>query len=124
MAVRPIAFDPSGGITVSHDDLGHTGTVAFADVRFARNIDNSIHSLFLIITCPVCGAVSTHPVAGGCDAPRVQKLFLRTYLRRAALLGIPATFAAAKERVKARVTAMDGPAYWRLESMQSEDEEV
>lgn len=124
MSVRPVAFDPSGGITVHHDELQHGGTVSLSGVRFGRKVDGTVDTDWISVTCPVCGAISFHPVSGGADAPRIQKLFLRTYLRRAAALGIQATFAAAKARVKARVQAMDGAERWRLESMQSEDEEV
>lgn len=127
MSVRPIAFDPSGGITVGHDDLGHAGAVAFVDVRFARNPDGSVNADVLELTCPQagCGAVSTHPIGGGCDAPRIQVLFARIWLRRAVALAIPVAernWAGIKARVKARVVALEGEGRWRLEALQSEDD--
>ena len=127
MAVRPIAYDPTGDATVLHDELGHTGAATFATVVFGRLVDGSVDSDVLIVACPVCGAVSCHPIGGGAAPGPVQKLFVRTVLRRAAALGIPVnqrTFAAIKVRVKARVLAMDGPDRWRLEAMQGEDDSV
>lgn len=125
MSVRPVSFDPTGGVGVWDDERGHGGPVAFADVRFGRNADGSVNPDGVDITCPVCGAVSSHPIGGGCDAPRVQLLFARIWLRRAVLLGIPTgerTWAGIKLRVKARVEAMDGPRRWRLENAATEDD--
>jgi len=125
MAVRPTAFDPTGGVSVSHDDLGHTGAVAFAGVRFGRDADGSVNPLLIEIACPVCGALSVHPIGGGCDAARIQLLFARTYLRRAVALGIPVgerTWPGIKARVKARVAALEGAERWRLENAATEDD--
>ena len=127
MSVRPVSFDTSGGVVVLHDEAGHGGAVAFADIAFGRRGDGVVDPDWLVIVCPVCGAVSMHPIAGGSHPALVQKLFLRTVLRRAAALGIPVgqrTFAAIKARVKARVIAMDGPDRFRLDAMQSEDDDV
>lgn len=123
MSVRPIAFAADGGITVLHDDLGHTGAVAFADMRFGRGPDGAVDPDFLVIACPVCGAVSVHPIGGGCDPVRVQLLFARIYSRRRAALGIPtgATWQQIKDRVRTRVEAMDGPRRWRLDNATTED---
>jgi hypothetical protein len=128
MAIRTVAFDPSGGITVNHDEAGHGGAVAFADLVFARNPDGTVNPDFLVVPCPVagCGALSVHPVGGGAAPAMVQKLFLRVVSRRAAALGIPLgqrTFAAIKARVKARVLATDSADRWRLEAMTSEDDD-
>lgn len=127
MSVRPITFDPTGGVTVSHDERGHGGVVALADVRFGRDPDGTTNPLVIELTCAVCGAVSSHPIGGGADAARVQKMFLRIWLRRAVALGIPVgerTLAGIKERVRARVEAQDGPRRWRLAAMTSEDDSV
>jgi len=129
MAVRPVGFDPTGGISALHDELGHGGAVAFADVAFGRAGDGSLDADHLLLVCPVCGAVSAHPITGGCDPVRVQLLFWRTIRRRAALgaLNIPAgqrTSAAVKQRIHDRVAALEGEARWRLEALGGEDDPV
>lgn len=124
MAIRPIAYDPTGGITVSHDELGHGGAVAFADVRFGRAPDGSVDADNLTVPCPVCAGVSCHPIGGGAAPGPVQKLFLRTILRRAALLGLSGTFAGAKTRVRNRVALLEGLDRFRLAAMTGEDDPV
>lgn len=51
--------------TVIHDELGHTGTIDPATIVHPKNMDGAENHDFLIVTCPVCQAVSTHPVGGG-----------------------------------------------------------
>lgn len=130
MSVRPVAYDPTGGVTVVHDDapVPHGGAVAFAEVRFGRAPDGSVDPETLELGCPVCGAGSCHPLGGGADPPRVQKLFLRIWLRRAALpaLAIPAsqrTFVGVKGIYRTRLAAREGLAHWRLERMAGEDDD-
>jgi hypothetical protein len=128
VSVRPVRFEPDGGIEVVHDEAGHGGTVAFADIAFGRNPDGTLNPDFIVLTCPVagCGAVSVHPVGGGAAPGEVQKLFARTVMRRAAALGIPVAqrnWAGIKGRIRARVQAMDGPERrFYLERMQGEDD--
>lgn len=122
MSVHPTTYAGDGSINVWHDEADHGGVVTFADVRFARNADNSVNALFITLACPVCGAVSMHPVGGGSHPALVQKLFLRTFLRRAAALGLAADFPTIKAYIKARVQAMDGAARWKLEHMNTEDD--
>jgi len=51
--------------TVIHDELGHTGTIDPATIVHPKNMDGTTENHdFLIVTCPVCQAVSTHPVGG------------------------------------------------------------
>lgn len=128
MSVRPVRVAADGGVEVRHDEAGHGGVVAVADVRFGRDPGGGVDPDWLELPCPVpgCGAVSYHPVGGGAHPAPVQALFLRTVLRRAAALGVPVgqrSFAAIKARVRARVLAADGdPDRWRLEAMQAEDD--
>jgi hypothetical protein len=126
MSVRPVSYDPSGGVTVWHDEMGHGGAVAFAQIVFGRRDDGSVDPTLLVLPCPVpgCNGSSVHPIGGGAAAGLVQKLFLRTILRRAAALGIAATFAAAKLRVRQLVVQEDGLDRFRLGAMQAEDDEV
>ena len=123
MSVKPTAFTrtpTSVDITVWHDEAGHGGTVAFADLTFSRNPDASVNPRFLNIPCPVCGAVSTHPIAGGATPKQIQFLFALIYRRRAVALGIPVgqrTWDAIKTRVRAAVETMDGPGRWQIDDL-------
>jgi hypothetical protein len=127
MAVRPVAYDPTGGVAVWHDEGGHGGAVAFAAVRFGQKDDGTPNPEALELTCPVCGALSVHPTGGGAAPGAVQKLFVRTLVRRAALpaLAIPPaqrTLPALLLRLRAVVDRLDGPGHFRLAGMQSEDD--
>jgi hypothetical protein len=126
MAVRPVAFDSSGGASVWHDEMGHGGAVAFGSIVFGRRDDGSVDPTILVLPCPVagCNGASAHPVGGGAAGAIVQKLFLRTILRRAAALGVAATFGAAKLRVRQLVAQTEGLDRFRLGAMQAEDDEV
>lgn len=110
-----------------HEELSHGGVVAFAAVRFGRDEAGGVNVDVLEVACPVCGALSVHPVGGGADPARIQLLFLRTIRRRRAILGLPVavgTLAGAKAFVRNRVEAQDGPTRWRLEALVSEDDPV
>lgn len=122
MPVWPTAFDPTGGVLVWHDEQNHGGAVAFAAVAFGRTVDGAVDPGTIVLACPVCGAASSHPVGGGCDAPRVELLFWRTWRRRAAALGFTAV--QAKARLKARIVAAEGPDRWRLEALATEDDPI
>jgi hypothetical protein len=127
MAVRPVAFAPDGSVQAWHDEQAHGGVVPLTDLRWGRAGDGSVDLDAIEVPCPVggCGGVSRHPIGGGVAPGAVQLLFVRTVLRRAAALGVPAgqrTFAAVKARVKARVEATDSPGRWRLDALQSEDD--
>jgi hypothetical protein len=68
---------------VIHDDArdgGHGGTIDPATVVHTTSIDGSPNANFLSITCPVCGATSTHPVGGGAQPSQVQQMFARKLL--------------------------------------------
>lgn len=108
-----------------HDDLNHGGDVAFVDVRFGRDIDGSVLVDCIELNCPVCGALSIHPISGGCAPGPVQKLFLRTIIRRAVPLGIPAgqrTLTALKLLVRNRIVTLDGAGRFKLAAMTTEDD--
>jgi hypothetical protein len=127
MSVRPISFDPTGGVLAWHDEQNHGGPVAVAALAFGRQPDGSTDPTVVLLTCPVCGATSSHPIGGGADAGRVQKMFLRLYVRRAVALGIPAgqrTLPALLARLRALVDAGDAPGRFRLGAMTTEDDEV
>lgn len=111
MAIRPTGI-VAGGVEVWHDEANHGGTVAWADVDFAKGPGGSDERRAVYLPCPVpgCGSVSWHPVTGGVDRPAVRELFARYYLRRATALGLAevTTIAEAREYVKARSREIDG----------------
>ena len=93
--------------------------------RLTHGEGRKIDADYLALACPVCGATSLHPVSGGSQPFEIQKLFLRTYARRADELGIPAeerTFPALLERVRQRIVALDGEARSAIDHMQTEDD--
>ncbi|MBO0884365.1 MAG: hypothetical protein J2P17_29355, partial [Mycobacterium sp.] len=54
--------------TVTHDDAPggmHDGTIDPATVLHPLRPDGTPDHNYAVITCPVCGSVSTHPVGGG-----------------------------------------------------------
>jgi hypothetical protein len=124
VTLRPIAYQADGSITVGHDDLGHAGAIPFAQVRFGRDAGGGVDPDVLLLVCPVCGQTACHPIGGGAAPGPVQKLFLRTILRRAAALGIAADFATVKARVQARAEALDGVGRFRLGAFTSEDDDA
>jgi len=112
MAIRPTGIS-AAGVEVWHDERQHGGTVAWADVDFARRPDGTAHQSFVSLPCPVagCDSASVHPVSGGADGPNVRELFACYYLRRAAELGLDAaTLAKARALVAARADELEGRA--------------
>lgn len=103
--------------TVIHDEAGHTGTIDPATIKHTLNMDSSENHNFLIVTCPVCQAVSTHPVGGGAQPELVQQLFVH----KATTIGCPCGQVLATDpdslgesHVRLNVNRMDGPGRWRL----------
>lgn len=104
---------------VVHDEAGHSGTLQPTDVTYTTNMDGSLNHSYANVTCPVCGAVSTHPVGGGAQPSLVQQMFVEKVtaegcvcpdmLERGALSAEDAT-----AHVKELVTAMDGKDRWQL----------
>lgn len=89
MSVFVSNFKPGDGTwTVMHDDApdgSHSGSIAPTSISFGRGVDGGTDYRSILITCPVCGAVSTHPVGGGAQPPLVQEMFVRAIIR----LGCP-----------------------------------
>ena len=101
--------------TVVHDDAGHQGTIDPAAITHTTNIDGSENHLFLIVPCPVCDAVSTHPVGGGAQPAAVQQMFVQKAQQDGcpcgAIIG-PDSSAAPEAHVRLNVNRMDGPGRW------------
>ena len=102
---------------VVHDELGHTGSIQPTDVTYTTNLDGSANHNFASVTCPVCGAVSTHPVGGGAQPESVQQMFVTMCQTNSCPCGqVAATDADAlgESHVRLQVNRMDGPMRWQL----------
>jgi hypothetical protein len=91
MSVRPLAFQ-GGILTVWHEDEGHGGDIPLANLRFEYDLPagapvtdtgTSFNLREAPLSCPVCGAVSVHPITGGAARRVVQLLFAALFIRRA-----------------------------------------
>lgn len=103
--------------TVTHDDAGHTGTLDPSTITYVTNIDGSHNHSFLSVTCPVCQAVSTHPVGGGAQPVQVQQMFVN----KVTVDGCPCEQVLSEDpdalgtsHVRLLVNRMDGPGRWQL----------
>ena len=117
MSVRPITFNPDGSIEVIYDELGHSGTIPAAEVRWTTGIDGAENHNYIVLNCPDgCGASSTHPVGGGADAPNVQQMVVhKTELEGCACGNVAAaTNAVPEAHVHLNVARMDGEERWAI----------
>lgn len=123
MAIRPLSIDAAGTVSVVHDEEGHTGTLKLADLQPGRRLDGTPDYRFTTLPCPVpgCGAVSLHPVSGGCDPEAVQRLFVRLFVANPKLAKAK-DWASGKALVKQLCAEMDGLERWRLEGASENDE--
>ena len=104
---------------VVHDDApggSHSGVIDPATIAHTANMDGSENHNFLTVPCPVCGAVSTHPVGGGAQPPLVQRLFII----HAETSGCPCgavqagdTSATPEAHVRLNCNRQDGPGRWQ-----------
>jgi len=118
MSVRPIQFNPDGSIEAVYDELGHSGTIPAAEIRWTTGIDGAENHSYIVLQCPDgCGASSTHPVGGGADAPHVQQMFVHKTDHDGCACGqVAATDSATlgESHVRLNVNRMDGPGRWQL----------
>ena len=118
MSVRPITFNADGSIEVVYDELGHSGTIPAAEVRWTTGIDGAENHNYIRLDCPDgCGASSTHPVGGGADAPNVQQMFVNKVQAEGCccaqvLSADPNSLA--ESHVRLQVNRMDGGFRWQL----------
>lgn len=125
MSVYIVDFKPGvpGGWTAVHDDAvggSHSSPISATDVTFGLQADGSPDYRSAVITCPVCGATSYHPIGGGAAARSVQEMFIRMVIR----LGCPCgAFTAGKSAVltilhlKGHVAAIEGIQRWQVASI-------
>ncbi|HYW86248.1 MAG TPA: hypothetical protein VFB50_00650 [Chloroflexota bacterium] len=98
---------------VLHDEGQHGGTIDPATVKHTVGIDGVTEDHnFLVIQCPVCDSVSTHPVGGGAQPQSVQQMFVN----HASDNGCPCGQVDASDpnnlaesHVKLQILRMDGP---------------
>jgi len=118
MSIRPINFLPNGDIDVVYDELGHSGTIPAAEIRWTTNMDGSPNHSYIVLDCPDgCGASSTHPVGGGADAPNVQQMFVHKTDHEGCACGqVAATDSATlgESHVRLNVNRQDGAFRWAL----------
>ena len=118
MSVRPINFLPNGDIEVIYDELGHSGTIPAAEVRWTTNMDGSDNHNFIVLNCPDgCGDSSSWPVGGGADAPNAQRMFVEKTKRDGCACGQCApgdADALCESHVRLNVNRQDGPGRWAL----------
>lgn len=106
--------------TVMHDDApggAHTATIDPATIVHTTNMDGTENHNFLIVVCPVCDSVSTHPVGGGAQPPLVQELFVRHAEANGCPCGAitgPDTSGAPMSHVRLNCNRMDGFGRWQL----------
>ena len=125
MSVFVHDFNPGDGTwLITHDDApggSHTGVIQPTDVQRQVNMDGTPNENFAIVTCPVCGSVSTHPVGGGAQAPLVQEMFIYLAMRDGCTeapmgrkLRSTMTYEEAHDHVKGHCEAMDGEGRWQV----------
>jgi hypothetical protein len=118
MSVRPVLFHESGDIDVVFDEGGHTGTIPAAEVKWAKNMDQSDNHSFIVLECPDgCGATSTHPVGGGAAPQDVQQMFVNKTAQDGCACGVVEAGlknAVPESHVHLNVARMDGAERWQL----------
>ncbi len=126
MAIISTTITGDGAVTVAHTEAGHGGTVQLADLQHVPDGAGGVDPHFLLLPCPVCGAVLIHPASGGAAPQEVQRLFAHKFKSH----GVPQRpdaagkkrspkpvkdWQEAKSNLRALVEAQDGPGRWLLE---------
>jgi len=116
VSVRPVAFNAAdGSIEVVFDELGHSGTIPAAEIRWAKKTDGSDDHNGIVLECPDgCGASSVHPVGGGAAPAAVQQMFVHKTERDGCACGNVAASSNAipEAHVHLNCARMDGEARW------------
>src|SRR5215469_12535310 len=76
MSVYVASFTDANSWEVLHDEAGHGGTIDPATVKHVVGPDGVENHNYLMIVCPMCDSVSTHPVGGGAQPLSVQQMFV------------------------------------------------
>jgi|SRR5215472_4301610 len=103
-----------------HDDApggAHEGTIDPTSIKHTVDLSGAENHNFLIVTCPVCDSVSTHPVGGGAQPASVQQMFVNHVDSSGCPCGqVASTDPAAlgESHIRLLVNRMDGPGRWQL----------
>ena len=118
MSVRPTNFLSNGDIECIYDELGHSGTIPAAEIKWTTDISGSENHNYIVLQCPDgCGASSTWPVGGGADAVMGQQMFVNKVGLDGCCCGnVVATDSdtLGESHVRLQVNRMDGPGRWAL----------
>jgi len=117
MSVYVSDFTSATEWQVLHDELGHGGTIDPATVTYVTGVDGQHDHNFASVTCPVCGAQSTHPVGGGAQPESVQQMFVNKCQAEGCPCGqIEAADpnGLGESHVRLQVNRMDGAGRWAL----------
>jgi len=121
MSIYVASFTDAQSWEVIHDDApggGHGGTVDPTTVKHTVGIDGVTEDHnFLVIQCPVCDSVSTHPVGGGAQPQSVQQMFVNKVDSDGCPCGqVDATDATTlgESHVHLQCARMDGSGRWAL----------
>jgi hypothetical protein len=119
MSVRPVTFNADGSIDVVFDEMGHSGTIPAAEIKWlvilGGPLDGADNHNFIVLACPDgCGASSTHPVGGGAAPAEVQQMFVHKTERDGCACGnvVAGTNAVPEAHVHLNVARMDGEDRW------------
>ena len=120
MSIRPINFNADGSIDVVYDEMGHSGTIPAAEIRWTTGIDGTTSHNYIVLQCPDgCGASSTHPVGGGAAPPDVQQMFVNKVQAEGCACGNVAGTDAnsvGEGHMQLLCNRMDGPGRWQIAS--------
>jgi len=118
MSIRPVTFNPDGSVEAVYDEMGHSGAVPAAEIRWTTGIDGAENHNYIVLNCPDgCGASSTHPVGGGAAPLEVQQMFVNKVDHDGCACGqVDATDSTTlgESHVRLQVNRMDGPFRWQL----------
>jgi len=121
MSVFVSDFNGAGGTwVITHDDAyggGHGGTIDPATVKHTVGIDGTEDHNFLVIQCPVCDSVSTHPVGGGAQPQSVQQMFVNKVDANGCVCGQVQSAdptSLGESHVRLQVNRQLGPGRWQL----------
>src|SRR5215469_9682552 len=119
MSIYVADFTSTSEWQVVHDDApggAHEGSIDPATIVHAKNLDGTDNHNFLIVVCPVCQAVSTHPVGGGAQPQSVQQMFVNHVDATGCPCGQVAStdpVALGESHIRLLVNRMDGPGRWQ-----------
>ena len=121
MSIYVADFTSATEWQIVHDDApggGHGGTIDPATVKHTTDpVTGAQNHNYLVIPCPVCDSVSTHPVGGGAQPQSVQQMFVNKVDADGCVCGQVQSAdptSLGESHVRLQVNRMDGPGRWQL----------